>query len=115
MRHHEQIVEYRQRVNALSADLASAVQALSAANEEIEALRKEIDAIAKNRDALVYRLEGELKTANDRLAVYESNGADFPAKSGKTSKVSKARRQKKTEAVDEPLAEPLAEPSQPQG
>jgi len=121
MRHHEQIVEYRRRVSTLSADLESAVQALSAANEEIAALRKEIAAMAKNRDELVCRLEGELKTANDRLAVYESTGADtpvaqdLPAKSGRASK---ARRQKK-EAVAEPLveprAEPLAEPSQPQG
>lgn len=102
---HGKLVEYRHRVSMLSADLESAVQALSAANEEIAALRKDIAAIAKNRDALVCRLEGELKTAKGRLAVYESVGADFPARSGKT------RRQRKTE----PLAASLAEPSQPQG
>lgn len=108
---HGKLVEYRHRVRMLSADLESAVQALSAANEDIAALRKELAATVKNRDALVKQLENELKDAKDRLSAYKSNGAEMPVAQGISAKAGKSKRQKKTEAV----AEPLAEPSQPQG
>ena len=71
MRHHEQVIEYRHRVNELSADLSSAVQALSAANEEIARLNRALaEAQQANKalqDALDARVTDELiKTIGKR-------------------------------------------------
>lgn len=52
MRHHEQVIEYRHRVNELSADLSSAVQALSAANEEIARLNRALAEAQQNNQVL---------------------------------------------------------------
>lgn len=63
MRHHEQIVEYRQRVNALSADLESATQALAAANAEIARLHSEITELATTYDKQMKQLKAQLQNA----------------------------------------------------
>jgi chromosome segregation ATPase len=83
MRHHEQIIEYRHRVNALSSDLSSATQALSVANEEIARLNRALaEAQQANKtlqDALnVCNKKGSSKKnkgANDSLGNEESESA----------------------------------------
>lgn len=61
IRQHEQVIEYRQRVNALSADLSSAVQALSAANEEIGRLNRALDEAQQANKALQDELDAYVK------------------------------------------------------
>lgn len=64
IRQHEQVVEYRQRVNALSADLSSAVQALSAANEEISRLNCALDEAQQTNKALQDALDAYVKKSS---------------------------------------------------
>lgn len=80
MRHHEQIMDYRHRVNALSADLDSAIQALSAANAEIARLRKEVADLT------------------EKLASQEHVEKEVPVKS------SKARKGKKSSVAVEAVS-----------
>ena len=67
MRYHEQIVEYRHRVNTLSADLESATQALAAANAEIARLYNEITELATTYDKQMKQLRAQLQSAENKV------------------------------------------------
>lgn len=100
VRNHERIVEYRNRVNALSADLDSATQALSAANAEIVRLRKEIVDLAHEYDTKMKELKSELKAANYRISEYQTKAVDCAEKKAARAKiVKKTAKAKATEEV----------------
>lgn len=69
MRQHEQIAEYRHKVNALSAELSSAAQALSAANMEINRLAHALD----DAQRINQKLQDEL-TASARAVPAKTKG-----------------------------------------
>ena len=92
MRHHEQIVEYRQRVNALSADLESATQALAAANAEIARLHSEITELATTYDKQMKQLKAQLQSAENKAKSEKSekSGKKKGKKSSSDSEVAES-------------------------
>ena len=94
MRHHEQIVEYRQRVNTLSADLESATQALAAANAEIARLHSEIIELTTTYDKQMKQLKAQLQSAANKVKSEKSE------KSGKKKGKKSSSDDEATEAAE---------------
>ena len=78
MRRHEQIMEYRAKVNTLDANLKSALDALSSANADIARLNSELDSLRAQN----VQLKKDLDIALEKVQTLGTKG---PVRKNKTT------------------------------